>query len=68
MIHLRDFKTGAPERERRTLCGRPCLDVPTTRGCLAWWRARAQLCPNCWDAWCGTLEVIVSLPAQKEAP
>ena len=66
MICLRRPDRGVPEVVRLTMCGAPCSERPTTSGCLEWWGQRAEICPLCWDAWCGTLEAIAGLPL--EAP
>lgn len=62
MICLRRPGRGIPEDERRTLCGEPCSERPTTNGALEWWRQRAEVCPLCWDAWVAACEVIATLP------
>lgn len=58
VIHLRDFKKGLPEPERKVLCGEPAEQVPSANGALEWWRARTEICPLCWDEWCRVVETL----------
>lgn len=67
MIHMRDLQQGQPEDVRQVLCGQPATDVPSTNGALEWWRARAELCPLCWDEWCRVVEVLGTLPSDALA-
>lgn len=62
MIHIRDFKRGLPESERTVLCGEQAEDCASANGCLDWWRARAEICPLCWDEWKRIVGVLGDAP------
>jgi hypothetical protein len=59
MICLRDFRTGEPEDVRLTLCRAPAAKRPTASCCVEWWKQRAVLCPECWEAWQQLLDSVM---------
>lgn len=60
MICLRDFKNGADEKVRKTLCGKPCSTCPTANSNISWWR-QFGICPMCWDAWLGAIATLTTM-------